>query len=94
MSTITITGENLIAALAAVTPSAGVDDTLPILTCVHFETRDGELFVATTDRYTLATYRVDTTEITGELRSTPTSRAATSRTWWPSPARPSASRSR
>jgi hypothetical protein len=67
MSTITITGENLIAALAAVTPSAAADDTLPILTCVHFETRDGELFVATTDRYTLATYRVDTTEIDGEI---------------------------
>lgn len=67
MSTITLPSENLIAALAAVTPSAGTDDTLPILTCVHFETRDGELFVATTDRYTVGTYRVDTSEIDGEI---------------------------
>jgi hypothetical protein len=66
MSTITVPSEDLVAALTAVLPHAGVDDTLPILTCVHFETRDGGLALATTDRYTLGTYRLDA-EITDEL---------------------------
>lgn len=55
----TLAGVDLAAALTSVLPMAGTDDTLPILTCVHFETRDGELVLATTNRYLLGTYRLD-----------------------------------
>lgn len=67
MSTVNLPARELVAALTAVIPMAGVDDTLPILTCVHFETRDGQLHLATTDRYLLGTFRVEGAEIEGEV---------------------------
>lgn len=44
--------------LTAVLPFAGTDDTLPMLCAVEITSRDGYLTFATTDRYTLGTYRV------------------------------------
>ena len=50
---------DLAAALNAVLPMADTDETLPVLTCVKFETRDGQLVLVTTNRYLLGTYRLD-----------------------------------
>jgi len=45
--------------------SAGTDDTLPVLTCVHLSAADGTLLAEATDRYTL--FREDIPAEGGEL---------------------------
>jgi hypothetical protein len=47
----------LLAGLRAVMPHACADKTLPMLHAVHFDVRDGKLYVVATDRYTLGIYR-------------------------------------
>jgi hypothetical protein len=47
----------LLAGLRAVMPHACADKTLPMLHAVHFDIRDGKLYLAATDRYTLGIYR-------------------------------------
>lgn len=58
-TTTSLASEELAAALTAVIPMAGVDDTLPVLCAVKFEAADKVLTLATTDRYTVGTYRLD-----------------------------------
>lgn len=40
-----------------VAPHAGKDDTIPVLTAIHLESRDGFLYAVTTDRFTMAIAR-------------------------------------
>jgi DNA polymerase III subunit beta len=47
-----------LASLARVTPAAGTDDTLPVLTHVCITSEAGKLEMATTDRYRLAVDRI------------------------------------
>lgn len=55
----TVETSELVAGLTAVLPHAGTNMTLPMLCSVKFETRDGRLFLVTTDRYSLATYSLE-----------------------------------
>lgn len=55
---VTITAASLATAITAVLPFAGTDDTLPMLAAVRCEVMNGELWLATTDRYTVGAHRV------------------------------------
>lgn len=57
----TITAAQLQHMLDQVKPHMSTDDTLPVINSVHLEVRDGYLFAAATDRYTLAVSRVAVT---------------------------------
>ncbi|GHG30904.1 phiSA1p31-related protein [Streptomyces filamentosus] len=53
----TILTNDLQRMLKQVAPHASTDDTIPTLTAVHLESRDGYLYAVTTDRYTMAVSR-------------------------------------
>lgn len=52
-----ISAINLRTMIQQVAPHMGEDDTLPILNAIHLESRDGYLFAAASDRYTMAVAR-------------------------------------
>jgi DNA polymerase III sliding clamp (beta) subunit (PCNA family) len=56
---IEVTYRQLADAVAVVKPHAGTDATLPMLTGIKFETKDGALELAATDRYTLGIARIE-----------------------------------
>jgi hypothetical protein len=53
----TINAATLRTMLQQVAPHMGEDDSLPVLNAVHLEARDGYLFAAASDRYTIAVAR-------------------------------------
>lgn len=53
----TILASDLLRMLTQVAPHASKDDTLPVITAIHLESRDGYLFAVTTDRFTMAIAR-------------------------------------
>lgn len=58
MTTLNIASSEFIAAIKRVLPHASTDDTLPVLTCIRFEVKQGYLYLSATDRYTLGESRV------------------------------------
>lgn len=57
MATITITYDDLNRLATIVGPCCGRDELLPVFTYVHFQSRDGRLEAAATDRYCIARAR-------------------------------------
>lgn len=66
---IVTSGAELAASLAIVSPAAGKDDTLPMLTGVRVETVDGEVILAATDRFRLAERTVSTTNMVSDVET-------------------------
>jgi hypothetical protein len=65
--TVPVPARELKRALDAVLPHAGTDDDLPSLQCVSFDASGGWLFLATTDRYSMAVARCKLPDRTAEL---------------------------
>lgn len=68
-NTIVTSGAELAASLAIVSPAAGKDDTLPMLTGVRVESKDGEVILAATDRFRLAERTVSTTNMVPDVET-------------------------